>query len=160
MARPTEAQISAAIVGVIAAAVPTGRVWNRIRIATDEAAYAAYYVDDNGIGNVWFVRRVTITDSVTTFDDIVEELHTYELRYARAIVDVDELNGKQSSHTIFQQQIEAVRAALNADKHMGLGNGTTHSGFQIRQPMPETAQLGAYEMHMAVAQMDVTVTDC
>jgi hypothetical protein len=160
MARPTEAQVSAAICAAIAAAVPTGKVWNRIRIATSEAEYAAFYVDDRGTGNVWFVRRITITDSVSGFDDILEELHSYELRYARAIVDIEELNGKKASHTQFQEQIETVRAALNADKTLGLGMGTTHSGFQIKTPMPDTAQLGAYEMHMAVAQMDVTVTDC
>jgi len=160
MSRPTEAEISAAIVQAVKSAA-TGRVWNRIRIATDDKEYQAFYVNGDKQGDVWFVRRITVTDSVTGFDDIVEEYHTYELRYARAIVDADEtIAGKKSSHTIFQEQLEAVRAAINADKHLGLGTGTSHSGFQVKEPMPVTALLGAYEMHMAVGSLAITVTDC
>lgn len=158
MAIPTQAQISAAIVSVINTTVPTGRVWDRIRIAETTEQYADYYVDDNKIGNVWFVRRVGIRDDVSSFDDILAQVHTYELRYARAIVD--DADSTKASEALFQKQIEDVRAAINADSHLGLGNGAGHNGMQIVEPIPPSATLGAYTMHMAVARLEVVVIDC
>ena len=159
MAQPTHQQINDALVAIVAGAAPDAKVWNRVRIGTTNEEFAQLYAK-NGVANVWFVRRIAIIDETTSFDDIVTETHRYEIRHARSLVDVEENGTNEASERLFQRDIETVRAALNADKNIGLGLGASHKGFQILNAIPIVDQLGPYTVHMAVGSIDVVVQDC
>ena len=159
MSAPTQQQISDALVTFVQTAAPNAKVWDRIRIATNDALYAPYYVQSDGVGNVWFIYPTLIRDEVTSFDDEISESRVYELVYARAIVDNDDSG--LASFTLFKQQLEDVRVAFKADKYFGLANrGTTHSGLQVVQPISPNGTLGAYAFHVAICTLVITVAEC
>lgn len=144
--------------GVVETAAPDAKVWNRIRISTTDKGYVQLYVDEDEQVNVWFVRRVGVRDEVSSFDDFISETHTYELRHFRSRVDSE--TASLASETVFQADIETMRAAFRADKNIGLDPGTTHSGLQILEPIPLSAQLDSYEGHLCVARLEVNVAEC
>lgn len=84
----TEAMISAALMSLVNAAVPDGRVWDQLKIATsDKEAKAFYASDEDGKPyNAWMIHRIDF-DSLFgggIDDDPVADVHTFELRHIRA----------------------------------------------------------------------------
>ncbi|MEW6213179.1 MAG: hypothetical protein AB1631_33085 [Acidobacteriota bacterium] len=153
----TEKQVRDAVVDIVGIAA-TGRVWNRVRIATNDAQYKDWYVDADGNANVWFIRRVGLQLERDGFANIISENHIYEMRLFRAIADSE--TDSEASENLFQLEVETVRAALTVNKHLGLGNGVNHTGLEIINPIPTVAELGAYAGHMAVCQLVVNIAEC
>lgn len=89
----TDADIAARVYAIAAGAIPQGRVWDRMRFATDETEFEEFYRDLEGDYNVWFVRRVDLTNERAggIDDDLVSRDHEFEFRYLRAIVDEDDV---------------------------------------------------------------------
>jgi hypothetical protein len=164
MPAPTERQIRDSIVALIASVIGTGKVYNRIRFARNNAEYVALYTGAVAEGeppliHVYFVRRVAKRLEITGFDDIVARTHTYEIRGMRGLVDSDE--DSLASENIFQAELEAISDALDADKHLGFGEpSVSHSGFEIPTEMPDVVELGDYKCHGVQARVSVRVEEC
>jgi hypothetical protein len=62
-----------------------------------------------------------------------------------------------SSERVFQSQINAVAAALQASVDLGLGRTVYHGGMTVLDRMPEAAQLGAATVHLAICELRVSV---
>jgi len=83
----TEEAIAASLLSIVSAIVPDGLVWDRIRIAANDAQFKDYYRDrsDEAAINAWFVRRVLVDPHHAGGIDtsLVFTNYTYEFRYVR-----------------------------------------------------------------------------
>lgn len=88
----SEADLAAAITAVAVGAIPDGRVWGRMRFATNDEEFQDFYRDVPAERyNVWFVRRVGMRPERGggLSDEITAVMHNFEFRYLRAVVDFE-----------------------------------------------------------------------
>src|SRR6266404_1741117 len=113
-----ESLIRAAIVTTIQNAAGAGQVYNRLRIPANAllAELNILSTDDVNRINVVFVRRVSFTDQVSSFDDPISTSETYELWFYRGIVDATD--GTDSENAL-QNFIEYTRDAFRTNKNIG-----------------------------------------
>lgn len=158
MPTPSMFNIQDALVSIVQGAAVGAKIWDRVRIAENESEYLKYYIDDNKIGNVWFVRRIGFTSEVDEMGTPISITHLFELRHFRMIVDNDD--HLQASERVFQMNLELVRLAINSSNDLTLGNQIRHTGLSTSEAVPMASSLGANEGHMGTMNLSVIVTEC
>jgi hypothetical protein len=168
----TELDIRNAIVTLILSVAGAGRVYNRLRKPPGAllSEFNTLNVDDASKINVVFVRRVSFTEQVSSFDDPISSTETYELWFFRGVVDVaaaDEPDPlvETNSESELQLFIENVRAAfkLPANRDLGLAPPDvmlSQGGMGTAAPLIDTSELGGYDCHRFVGRITVSIEDC
>lgn len=92
----TDAALATKIFAVVNAAVPGGRVWDHLKFSKNDEEFVEFYVTqeveaDDRRANVWFVRRVALTNQRGggIDNDLISRTHEFELRYLRGILEAD-----------------------------------------------------------------------
>jgi hypothetical protein len=167
-----ELTIRNAIVAFILGVAGAGRAYNRLRKPPGAllSEFNTLNVDDASKINVVFVRRVSFTEEVSSFDDPISSTEVYEIYFFRGVVDVaaaDEPDPllETNSESELQLFIENVRAALKLPANRNLG--LTPANFRISQggmstaaPLIDTAELGGYDCHRFVGRLTVDIEAC
>jgi len=159
-----ELNIRNAIVALILSVAGAGRVYNRYRKPPFAllSEFNTLNVDDASLINVVFVRRVSFTDQVSSFDDPISSSEVYEIWFFRGVVDAPDGADSESALQLF---IENVRAAFKLEANRDLG--LTPADFRISQggmgtaaPLIDTPELGGYDCHRFVGRLTVSIEEC
>jgi hypothetical protein len=88
-------ELEAAVYMRAAAAIPNGKVWDRVRFATNDDEFQEFYRDttEDAHYNFWFVRRVgrEIERAGGIDDDIVSITHRFDFDYFRGLSNQERL---------------------------------------------------------------------
>jgi hypothetical protein len=86
-----EEDLEAAVYMVVRGAVPDGKVWDRVRFATNDEEFQDFYRDTTPAAhyNFWFVRRVgrDIQRAGGIDDTIMSVTHRFDLDYFRGLTN-------------------------------------------------------------------------
>jgi hypothetical protein len=109
----TDAQLLAAVYAVAAAAIPDGKVWDRLRFAANDDEFVEFYRDLQERYNVWFVRRAEVSSERGggIDDELVSRTHFFEFRYLRAILESDLTEGSlldEGGDDLFDESDDAI----------------------------------------------------